>query len=156
MVSLLLVGICWAHSCGFIQLVARLAWKVLKGLGANCGLNYFSSSSGDPSLPTGEPELLYRMVSSKRERSGRTRPSGQVLIKPLLGSMSIGQSKSHGQTQNQCGKGSLRGEGPGRYDQWGSRVTLYHILLCGRVIDSLRELDRNAPDGGDSKLNVCT
>lgn len=78
MVSLLLVGICWALSCGFIQLIVRLAWKVLKGLGANCGLNYLSSSLCGPTLTTGEPELLYRMVNSKRERSGRTRPSGQV------------------------------------------------------------------------------
>lgn len=31
-VSLLLVGVYWAHSYGFIQLVAGLAWKVLKGL----------------------------------------------------------------------------------------------------------------------------
>lgn len=115
------------------------------------GLKYLSFSSCGPSFTTGEPELPDKMVGCKREHSRRTRPSWQVLTKPLLASLLLkptSQTKSYGQTQNQCGKGSLRGGRTGRHDQWGTRVTVYHVLLCGRAIDSSRELDKNAPDGG--------
>lgn len=131
--------------------MAGLAWKVLKGLDTNYGLKCLSSSSHGLSLKTGEPELLYRLVGSKREHSERTRPSGQMLIKPLLAPlflMSTGQSKSHGQTQNQCGKGSLWGERTGRHEQWRTSVIVYHILLCGRAIDLFRELDKSALEDG--------
>lgn len=144
-VSLLLVGIYWAHSCGFIQLVVGLGWKVLKGFGANCGLTCLSSSSRRSSFTTGEPELPYRMVHSKREHSGRTRLIGQILINPLLASLLL---KSRDQAQDECGKGSFRGESTGMHSQWGTGVTVYHIWLWGREIDSFRELDKNAPDGG--------
>ena len=151
MVSLLLVGICWAHSYRFIQLVARLACKVLKGLDANCGLRYLSCSSCGPSLTTGEPEIPYRMVGSKRNILEGQDPVGKCLSNlclPHSWLMFIDQSKSHGQTQKQCGKESLWRERTGRHDQRGTSVTVHHILLCGRAIDSFRELDENALNGG--------